>query len=52
MIQSPGLSAAVYTQITDIETENNGLLTYDRAVNKMGADTVALANTRLKITHK
>lgn len=44
MVQSPGLSAAVYTQITDIETENNGLLTYDRAVNKMGADTVALAN--------
>ena len=25
-----GLSAAVYTQITDVETELNGLLTYDR----------------------
>ena len=24
------LSAAVYTQITDVETECNGLLTYDR----------------------
>jgi hypothetical protein len=24
------LSAAVYTQITDVETEINGLLTYDR----------------------
>lgn len=29
-----GLSAAVYTQITDVETELNGLLTYDRAVIK------------------
>jgi len=29
-----GLSAAVYTQITDVETELNGLLTYDRAIVK------------------
>ena len=29
-----GLSAAVYTQLTDVETEGNGLLTYDRAVIK------------------
>ncbi len=29
-----GLSAAVYTQLTDVETEGNGLLTYDRAVVK------------------
>ena len=26
-----GLSAAVYTELTDVETELNGLLTYDRA---------------------
>jgi len=32
-----GLSAAVYTQITDVETECNGLLTYDRAVFKVDA---------------
>jgi len=31
----PGLSAAVYTQITDVETEVNGLLTYDRKVLKL-----------------
>jgi hypothetical protein len=31
-----GLSAAVYTQFTDVETECNGLLTYDRAVFKVG----------------
>lgn len=30
-----GLSAAVYTQTTDVETECNGLLTYDRAVTKL-----------------
>jgi len=35
LIASPGLSAAVYTQTTDVETEANGLMTYDRAVVKM-----------------
>lgn len=30
-----GLSAAVYTQTTDVEIETNGLMTYDRAVIKM-----------------
>ena len=30
-----GLSAAVYTQTTDVETEVNGLMTYDRRVVKM-----------------
>jgi hypothetical protein len=40
----PGLSAAVYTQITDVETEANGLLTYDRAVIKVDLDRVAAAN--------
>jgi hypothetical protein len=39
-----GLSAAVYTQTTDVETEANGLMTYDRAVIKMDAERVAAAN--------
>ncbi|WP_294182811.1 glycoside hydrolase family 2 protein [uncultured Sphingobacterium sp.] len=30
-----GLSAAVYTQTTDVEVETNGLMTYDRKVVKM-----------------
>jgi hypothetical protein len=30
-----GLSAAVYTQISDVEQEANGLLTYDREVEKI-----------------
>lgn len=33
-VQNQGLSAAVYTQITDVETELNGLYTYDRKVCK------------------
>jgi hypothetical protein len=40
----PGLSAAVYTQITDVETEVNGLLTYDRAVIKVDLDRAAAVN--------
>ena len=28
------LCAAVYTQVSDIEEETNGLLTYDRKVRK------------------
>jgi len=30
-----GLSAAVYTQVSDIEEEVNGLLTYDRKLVKV-----------------
>ena len=33
-VQDHGLSAAIYTQITDVETELNGLFTYDRKVRK------------------
>ncbi len=36
--KDPGLSAAVYTQITDVETEVNGLMTYDREIVKLGFD--------------
>jgi beta-galactosidase/beta-glucuronidase len=39
-----GLSAAVYTQITDVETEVNGLLTYDREVIKLDLDRAAAVN--------
>lgn len=39
-----GLSAAVYTQTTDVETECNGLLTYDRAVAKMDPAFLLQAN--------
>lgn len=39
-----GLSAAVYTQLTDVESECNGLVTYDREVVKVDVDRVAAAN--------
>ncbi|MEN6305629.1 MAG: DUF4965 domain-containing protein, partial [Armatimonadia bacterium] len=39
-----GLSAAVYTQTTDVEIEVNGLMTYDREIIKMDAERVAAAN--------
>ena len=39
-----GLSAVVYTQNTDVETECNGLQTYDRAVAKMDPAVVRAAN--------
>jgi hypothetical protein len=32
-----GMSAAIYTQTTDVESEVNGYLTYDRAVEKFDA---------------
>ena len=42
--KSPGLSAIIYTQTTDIETECNGLLTYDRAVAKIDPVILRAAN--------
>ena len=35
-LKTEGLSGAVYTQVSDIEEETNGLLTYDRKINKTG----------------
>ncbi len=35
-----GLCAAVYTQLTDVEDEINGLITYDRTVEKIDPDTM------------
>ncbi|MGC3956958.1 MAG: glycoside hydrolase family 2 TIM barrel-domain containing protein [Verrucomicrobiota bacterium] len=42
--ETHGLSAAVYTQTTDVETECNGLLTYDRAVSKLDPAALAAIN--------
>ncbi len=39
-----GLSAVVYTQTTDVETECNGLQTYDRAVTKIDPVVALAAN--------
>ncbi|MEO8110466.1 MAG: sugar-binding domain-containing protein [Ginsengibacter sp.] len=42
-----GLSAAVYTQTTDVEGEVNGFMTYDRKVMKMPLDKLRKANEKL-----
>ncbi len=34
-LEAEGLSGYVYTQLTDVEEETNGLLTYDRRVDKL-----------------
>ena len=33
-LQDEGLAGYVYTQVSDVEEEVNGLLTYDRKINK------------------
>ncbi|MFV2069903.1 MAG: glycoside hydrolase family 2 protein [Pirellulales bacterium] len=42
-----GLTAAVYTQTTDVESEVNGLMTYDRAHLKFDPQRTAPRNGRL-----
>lgn len=42
--ESKGTIAVVYTQLTDVEQESNGLVTYDRAIRKANAKIVAAAN--------
>ncbi|WP_315816221.1 hypothetical protein [Paraflavitalea speifideaquila] len=42
-----GLSAAVYTQTTDVEVEVNGLMTYDRKVFKIPVQSLKQAHSKL-----
>ena len=45
LLKEKGLSAAVYTQLTDVESEVNGLMTYDRSIVKMGVDFLDRINS-------
>ena len=36
-----GLAASVYTQVSDVEDEDNGLFTYDREIIKLREDTLS-----------
>jgi hypothetical protein len=47
LVSRTGLSAAIYTEITDVENEVNGFYTYDRAVLKMDAARIRAANQAL-----
>jgi len=42
-----GLSAAVYTQTTDVEGEVNGFMTYDRKVMKMPVEKLKAVNEKM-----
>ncbi len=43
-----GLSACVLTQLSDVEDETNGLLTYDRRCQKVDAETMIRIAANLK----
>ena len=43
-----GLSASVHTQLSDVEDETNGLMTYDREILKVDAETLRGLNARLQ----
>ena len=42
-----GLAASIYTQVSDVEQEVNGLLSYDRKTVKVNADDLARMSERL-----
>ncbi len=46
---SDGLSATVYTQVSDVEDEINGLLTYDRKVLKLNPVTLIELNRKVRL---
>ncbi len=43
LVSNHGLSAAVYTELSDVEIELNGFLTYDRKIRKPDADRIRKA---------
>jgi len=46
-LQEKGLSGAIYTQLSDVENEVNGLFTYDRKVLKPNPKKILKFNTEL-----
>ncbi|MEI6674858.1 MAG: sugar-binding domain-containing protein [Verrucomicrobiota bacterium] len=51
LVKTPGVSGLVWTQITDVEKECNGLLTYDRGKFTEDPNEVAKQNT-ITMEHK
>ena len=47
-VKRKGLCAAVYTQLTDVEDELNGLITYDRKIIKLPKEKVKEINERVR----
>ncbi|MBP5091430.1 MAG: glycoside hydrolase family 2 [Bacilli bacterium] len=48
LMKKEGLSTTVYTQLSDVEQEINGLITYDRKVIKVDKDLMRSLNNQLK----
>ena len=46
-----GLCASVYTQLSDVEEEVNGFLTYDRKILKVDLDEIQSVNKLLKFNN-
>ena len=46
---SKGLSAAIYTQLSDVEEEMNGFVTFDREVVKIEPDTIRKINEKVHL---
>jgi len=51
-LEAQGLSGSIFTQLYDVESEQNGLLTYDRAVTKIPVARISGINARLVPTAK
>ena len=44
-----GLCGAIYTQVSDVEDETNGLVTYDRRVTKLSPEVMLPLAEKLKL---
>ena len=51
LISSQGLSATVYTQLTDVEDEDNGIFTFD-GVLKIDGNTLVEINNKVEKAFK
>ena len=49
LIHKKGLSALVYTEVSDVEDETNGLLTYDREIVKVDIDLMKKINENFRL---
>ena len=49
LIAKKGLSALVYTEVSDVEDETNGLLTYDREITKVDVEFMKNINDQMKL---
>ncbi len=52
LVKNDALSAAVYHQLTDVESECGGLITYDRKVIKIPLETIRSLNGKTTETRK